>query len=162
MLQTQTTAERVAFKAADRLHEVLQVGGALGVNNQLLLAELRQTRADVNGGPHQLILHSTMRAWWHDCFTGELVDCATFWAAFPNRLPMADQRALKPLLSSEDKRDMLMAVIQRNRSVCICQGHCHTVQPWYAARPCCIVSAIVTHTLDRRKFLHFIVEQLMD
>ena len=89
----------------------------MGVNDQLMMAELRQTRADVNHGPHKLIAHPTMRALWHDFFSSERVDCATFWAAFPDRLPMDAQRALRPVLQSEDIRDTLMAIILRQRSV---------------------------------------------
>ena len=41
-------------------HTLLQVTSAMGVNEQLLLSELRQTRADVNSGPHRLIAHPVM------------------------------------------------------------------------------------------------------
>lgn len=59
-------------------HTLLQVTSAMGVNEQLLLSELRQTRADVNSGPHRLIAHPVMRALWHDFFSSEHIDCATF------------------------------------------------------------------------------------
>lgn len=93
----------------------LQVTGLMGVSDQLLLSELRQTRADVNNGPHKLIGHPIMRALWHEFFSSERVDCATFWAAFPDRLPMDAQRALKPLLQSGQTRDTVMAIILRQR-----------------------------------------------
>ena len=50
----------------------------MGMNEQLLLSELRQTRADVSSGPHRLIAHPVMRALWHDFFSSERIDCATF------------------------------------------------------------------------------------
>ena len=61
---------------------VLQVTHAMGLSDQLLMAELQQTRADADHGPHKLIAHPVMRTMWHQFFSAERVDCATFWAAF--------------------------------------------------------------------------------
>ena len=100
---------------SETLLHPLQVTGLMGVSDQLLLSELRQTRADINNGPHKLIGHPIMRALWHEFFNSERVDCATFWAAFPDRLPMDVQRALKPLLQPGQTRDTVMAIILRQR-----------------------------------------------
>ena len=96
---------------------VLQVTHAMGLSDQLLMAELHQTRADADHGPHKLIAHPVMRTMWHEFFSAERVDWATFWAAFPDRLPHDVRRGVVSVLQSEETRNALTAVILRHRSV---------------------------------------------
>ena len=102
----------------------LQVAHAMGVSDQLMMAELQQTRADADHGPLKLIPHPIMHTMWHDFLSSERVGCTTFWAAFPECLPQDARHMLTPLLQHEGARDILMEVILRQRSVII-KSHWH-------------------------------------
>jgi hypothetical protein len=87
----------------------------MSISFQVVLAELRQARADTDNGPHKLIGHPIMRALWHEFLGSDRVESATFWAVFPARLPADLQRALKPLLQEEETQERVLASMQKYR-----------------------------------------------